>query len=304
MRIGPSRRTWFGTSLKLAVIALVLAGCFQTAGDVIEPTLVNLTSIAPKSAASATPFVTPISTAGFVPPTINPNSLPTATQIAPTNPPSTDVPLAVEPTQTLAVFPPTNAPEQPTETLPPPPANPTVAQPVVNPTVAQPSNNPTAFAPTNIPPTQALLPTPTALATEGPCVHTVQPGEWLYSIARKYNVNPQDLLDANPALARNPDSLSPGDVLNIPNCNKPTGQAAPTNPPTTNAVVQPTTAPNTGGVAQPTPIQVSGRTYTVASGDTLGMIARKFNTTVQAIKDANGLTSDALSVGQVLKIPK
>ncbi|MCC7450616.1 MAG: LysM peptidoglycan-binding domain-containing protein [Anaerolineae bacterium] len=303
MRIGPSRRTWFGTSLKLAVIALVLAGCFQTAGDVIEPTLVNLTSIAPTFAASATPFITPISTGGFITPTVDPNSLPTATQIEPTNPPPTDMP-AVEPTQTLAVFPPTNQPEQPTETLPPPPANPTVEQSLTNPTVEPPPSNPTAFAPTSAPPTQALLPTPTALATEGPCVHTVQPGEWLYSIARKYNINPQDLLAANPALASNPDSLSPGDVLNIPNCNKTTGQAAPTTVPTVNAVVPPTNAPDTGGAVQPTPIQVSGRTYTVASGDTLGMIARKFDTTVQALKDANGLTSDALSVGQVLKIPK
>ncbi len=290
---GPSRRTWLGTSLKLTVIALVLAGCFQTAGDVIEPTLVNLTSIAPARAASPTPFVTPLSTGGFVLPTVDPNSLPTATLIAPTNPPPPTDNSAAAPTQTVAIFPPTNPPEQPTTTLPQP----------ANPTVAEPANNPTAFAPTNVPSTQALLPTPTALATEGPCVHTVQPGEWLYSIARKYNINPQDLLAANPALARNPDSLSPGDVLNVPNCNK-TGEAAqPTKMPA-NTIVPPTNPPNTSGTAQPTPIQVSGRMYTVASGDTLGMIARKFNTTVQALKEANGLTSDALSVGQVLKIPK
>lgn len=43
--------------------------------------------------------------------------------------------------------------------------------------------------------------------------------------------------------------------------------------------------------------------YTVKSGDTLWLIARKFDTTVEAIKKLNGLTSDMLQIGQILKIP-
>ena len=43
--------------------------------------------------------------------------------------------------------------------------------------------------------------------------------------------------------------------------------------------------------------------YTVFAGDSLYNIALKFNTTVDAIKRLNGLTSDNISVGQVLKIP-
>ncbi len=46
-----------------------------------------------------------------------------------------------------------------------------------------------------------------------------------------------------------------------------------------------------------------GRTYTVRTGDSLYTIARAFNTSVEAIKNANGLTSDAISIGQVLRIP-
>jgi LysM repeat protein len=41
----------------------------------------------------------------------------------------------------------------------------------------------------------------------------------------------------------------------------------------------------------------------VVSGDTLSKIATKFGVTVAAIKTANGLTSDLISVGQKLTIP-
>lgn len=44
-------------------------------------------------------------------------------------------------------------------------------------------------------------------------------------------------------------------------------------------------------------------TYTVRSGDTLWLLARRYGTTVDAIKKLNGLTSDDLSIGQVLRIP-
>ena len=44
--------------------------------------------------------------------------------------------------------------------------------------------------------------------------------------------------------------------------------------------------------------------YTVQSGDTLSLIAQAFDTTVAKIKEMNGLKSDALRVGQKLKLPK
>lgn len=50
----------------------------------------------------------------------------------------------------------------------------------------------------------------------------------------------------------------------------------------------------------------SGRSssYTIKSGDTLGAIARKNNTTVAKIKAANGLKSDMIRAGKTLKIPR
>jgi len=45
------------------------------------------------------------------------------------------------------------------------------------------------------------------------------------------------------------------------------------------------------------------RKYKVKSGDSLSVIAAKYHTTVAKIKKANGLRSDMIRVGQVLKIP-
>ncbi len=45
------------------------------------------------------------------------------------------------------------------------------------------------------------------------------------------------------------------------------------------------------------------RTYTVVAGDTLFQIANRFETTVQAIRTSNNLTTDVIRVGQTLVIP-
>jgi peptidoglycan DL-endopeptidase LytF len=47
----------------------------------------------------------------------------------------------------------------------------------------------------------------------------------------------------------------------------------------------------------------SGDTYTVQSGDSLSSIAEKLGTTVDELTALNDLTSNELSVGQVLRIP-
>ncbi|MDE6318395.1 MAG: LysM peptidoglycan-binding domain-containing protein [Lachnospiraceae bacterium] len=54
----------------------------------------------------------------------------------------------------------------------------------------------------------------------------------------------------------------------------------------------------------PTPgTGTSSFAYTVRSGDTLWLLANRFGTTVDAIRRLNGLTSDSLRIGQVLRIP-
>ncbi len=48
---------------------------------------------------------------------------------------------------------------------------------------------------------------------------------------------------------------------------------------------------------------ITGGTYVIQWGDTLYQLARRFNTTVAALKAANGLTSDLIYAGNVLAIP-
>ena len=58
--------------------------------------------------------------------------------------------------------------------------------------------------------------------------------------------------------------------------------------------------------AKPTKPAYSGPCYeyTVQGGDTLSLIAKAFGTTVQKIKEMNGMKSDALRVGQKINVPK
>jgi LysM repeat protein len=52
--------------------------------------------------------------------------------------------------------------------------------------------------------------TPTGSTT----IHIVQPGEWIWQIARLYGVDPQAIIDANNLSS--PSTISPGDELIIP----------------------------------------------------------------------------------------
>ena len=60
----------------------------------------------------------------------------------------------------------------------------------------------------------------------------------------------------------------------------------------------PSVAESPTGSAAPSPIR-----YVVQSGDTLSLIADRFGADVEAIRAANGLSSDVINIGQVLIIP-
>lgn len=99
----------------------------------------------------------------------------------------------------------------------------------------------------------------------GTITYVVQPGDSLWIIAQRYGTTVDAIKRLN---GLSGDMLNIGQVLKIP-----AGQA-------------------------PGYIE-----YTVRAGDTLWLLSRRYNTTVDAIKQLNGLSSDMLSIGQVLKIP-
>src|SRR5699024_8554436 len=106
--------------------------------------------------------------------------------------------------------------------------------------------------------------------------YTVERGDSLWSIARRFGVTVQEIRDANDLTS---DTLSVGQSLIIPGISA--GDDLEDNE-------ENDTVPTT---------------YTVASGDSLCSIANRFGVTVNDLKSANGLTSNLLSVGQVLIIP-
>ena len=61
------------------------------------------------------------------------------------------------------------------------------------------------------------------------------------------------------------------------------------------------TIPSTGGTTGGTGTTT---THIVAKGDSLWGLARKYGTTLEAIKQANGMTSDTVVLGTTLQIPR
>lgn len=122
----------------------------------------------------------------------------------------------------------------------------------------------------------------TVAATVGPLpsTYTLQKGEWPYCIARRYNVNPQELLSASGLAADMGDIFQPGLVLTIPQ----TGDTFPS----------------------PRALNTHPATYVVPSSDTTlnGVACYYGDIMPQAIATANNISVSAvLTAGQQLTIP-
>lgn len=96
----------------------------------------------------------------------------------------------------------------------------------------------------------------------------------------------------------------------VPTTPRPATPTYPTNPPTTTnpprpipPVVLPPAVTNPPG-GQPTtpPAGNTGEYHTVAAGETLYAISRRYGLTVDGIKQLNGLTGNTISIGQRLRI--
>jgi len=170
--------------------------------------------------------------------------------------------------------------------------------------------------------------------------HRVRRGETLASIARKYRVGPEEILQAN--RLKSAKSVRAGQVLRIPRevgvsmASNETPKtparasqtrktaagktdkgvqaarnASPVDPGSTpSGSAAPTGQPavNSQGPAAAPGTEAGARAqtirYRIKDGDTLFSIAKRFNTTVDEIKVLNALDSNIVKVGQLIHVPK
>ncbi|AZR59785.1 LysM peptidoglycan-binding domain-containing protein [Eikenella corrodens] len=130
--------------------------------------------------------------------------------------------------------------------------------------------------------------------------HKVQPGESLYSIARRYNVDMAELSRANNLRGNN---IHPGQVLHV-------GGGSNQQAASRHADNKPNSRNERGSERNNRAANDrngrNGRqqtvSHTVRSGDTLQSIARRYNTSVADIKRSNNLGNSVLHPGQKLRV--
>ncbi|NOS69428.1 MAG: LysM peptidoglycan-binding domain-containing protein [Verrucomicrobia bacterium] len=125
-------------------------------------------------------------------------------------------------------------------------------------------------------------PVPPLPPAASPTEHTIVKGDMLGDIAKKYGVTLKALKAANPTVDEK--HLQIGKKLVIP---APASAEVHSPPPGTLLAI-----PDSGE-----------QMHVVKSGDTLGALAKKYGTSIQAIQEANALKDTRIIVGQKLKIP-
>ncbi len=147
-------------------------------------------------------------------------------------------------------------------------------------------------------------PAASAPAPTGPSqTYVIQDGDTLGKIAEKFSVERKALLEANRLSEGQPIYI--GETLMIPG----TVAATPPSPAPAkqDSIVvgetkKPAPAPKPE-IETKKPAPATTTTHTVAKGDTLTSVAKKYGTSVDSIKSANGLRGDMIGLGQRLKIP-
>jgi len=135
-------------------------------------------------------------------------------------------------------------------------------------------------------------------------LHKLDPKDNYYSLGRRYNVSPKDIIAFN-----NNAPLIIGNVVKIPT-NRPFLESsyntpvqpkpAPQQPAAQPPAMQQPQAPQQTNTGQQQ--QSNSLDYKVSAGETLYSIAKRFNTTVADIQQINSLTSTNLAPGQIIKI--
>lgn len=144
--------------------------------------------------------------------------------------------------------------------------------------------------PTEIPFSQKTTTSAPTITSNSFFDYTVVAKDNLNLIAERFATTIADIKKLNNLSGNN---LQVGQVLRVP-FNKTNPLAANTaTPPTSNQPQETKTVPTTTGVTE----------HTVKPKEYLGVIAKQYDVTVEEIKELNGLNSNNLQIGQVLKIP-
>jgi LysM repeat protein len=183
-----------------------------------------------------------------------------------------------------------------TTAVPPPTFNVATPQPVdlgTGPVAYNPASPAGHAAPTRPGSAAAVAVTPSKPVAEvmSTSTYTVARGDSLWSIAKKHNLTVTELAKLNNLSTGV--ALKPGQKLFIPA--KPAATAAPADE-----------APrNLGTLTQQPKPAANGEsfTHTVAPGESLGVIARRYHVTVGALATANNLKGPTIRAGQQLIIP-
>ncbi|HSJ55556.1 MAG TPA: LysM peptidoglycan-binding domain-containing protein, partial [Anaerolineae bacterium] len=153
----------------------------------------------------------------------------------------------------------------------------TPATPTVTPT-ATPSPSPTYYVAPTATPLYSPTPPPTPTLPPNYTEHTVKEGDVVSTIAKEYGATTSAILKAN--------GLKANTILHV-------GQKLIIPLPIANTLT-PTTTPT----PSPTPF-----VYTIKSGETLSVIAKRYNTTVEALMAANNIVdATRINVGTKIQI--
>lgn len=142
---------------------------------------------------------------------------------------------------------------------------------------------------------QLIVPALATFAPAAPGQHRVQTGETLSEIAKRYNISLEQLMAAN-GIA-DADSVYSGQLLDIPSASGAQAEA------TAEATSTLEPAPAVTPAPEPEPVITQPDEYTVAPGDTLSAIARRFDLDVDELRTLNGIgDADSILVGQTLRL--
>lgn len=154
---------------------------------------------------------------------------------------------------------------------------------------------------TRPPRTTTRLPSPSAAAGEQE--YAVESGDTIWAISQRFGVSMQSILDRNGITEATAGQIRVGQKIILPRGASSAPKPSPTRPATGGPSGAAT--PKVGTPPKPAtpPPALTDGVYTVQPGDSLWTISRKYGTTIDAIREANRLTSDLLRPGQELIIP-